>query len=426
MNRKKTIAFFILLVSFLWLLFFTSSPVNAQSYRSFRNELNQIIENTRWRLGPFRIFPTFRIGNIGYDSNVFYQRDEDDPSSDLRLTFSPEVKVHLIVRNTLILTLTESLEYVHYFKIKSERRFNNSLIPSFKLLFLNRFVISGSFSKQSRRWRATSEFNARRNVIHEFYNGSIFYETARGTSIGFSGSLNRITNEDIKSPDQPDSLLKTLDREEKKGQFEIYYRIFSRSTIFWSIDYTEYNFERREASTKNSYSYQTNIGVFFPLLGRIQGTASLGFKKLVPRSKEKKDFTGLIGNASLNFRGGKFRFQLGFYRDSPFSFSITNVYFIDTRVQTGVAYYFTFFLKLGYDYTIGKTAYPELMQVLYPDGSFQEIKRKDTYQTHTASLALRIFRTAGIGFRFTYWERDSNFIEKRDRIYYGVYLEYGF
>ena len=172
--RKILSTFFYSFTLFL-LLFLISISAAGQSYQSFRSELDQIARRTKWRIGPFRIYPTIRFRNIGYDDNVYYQREEDNPTSDFTGTFSPEIKVHLLFRNYLILSFTENPEYVYYFKQKRERRFNNRFLPAFKFLFLNRFVISGDYSWSNRRWRASSEFDVRANVKTGSYNGRFFY-----------------------------------------------------------------------------------------------------------------------------------------------------------------------------------------------------------------------------------------------------------
>jgi hypothetical protein len=100
---KKVFLFFIFL--FISLLFSFSVPAYGQSYRTFKWELEQIAKQTRWRIGPLRIFPTIQFRDIGYDDNVYYQREEDNPISDYTATISPQAKVYLLFRNFLILSL---------------------------------------------------------------------------------------------------------------------------------------------------------------------------------------------------------------------------------------------------------------------------------------------------------------------------------
>jgi hypothetical protein len=93
------------LFSFFLMVFLFPISVYGQGYQTFRWELEQIAKQTRWRIGPLRIFPTIQFRDIGYDDNVYYQREEDNPISDYTATISPQAKVYLLFRNFLILSL---------------------------------------------------------------------------------------------------------------------------------------------------------------------------------------------------------------------------------------------------------------------------------------------------------------------------------
>ena len=426
MKKKIIFSFFYLITLFLMFLL-VSIYSYGQGYRTFRWEQEQIIKRAKWRIGPFRLFPTINFRDIGYDGNVYYQREEDNPISDYTATFSPQAKVYLLFRNFLILSLTENPEYVYYFKQKRERRWNNTISPEIKFLFLNRFVISGRYSYRNRRWRASSEFDVRANELRESYRGSLFYETARRTSFGISASLEKISYEDITLPGEEIYLSRLLNREERSGNLEFYYRIFSESFFFLSGGYTEYRFEHIQSRWRDSYSYQAYSGIRFPFLGKIRGTLSLGYKKLLPRIGEKKGFSGLIGNTSLDFRVRRFRLRVQYNRDCYFSYWTDSIYFIEDRYGAGISFYLTKFLRLDYNFSYGEANYPELMLLQMPDGQYEEIKRKDTYRIHTAGFVVRIIRNTGIGLMVNFWERKSNYYwASRNRGFISGYVTYEF
>jgi len=404
-----------------------SIPIYGQSYLSFRSELNQIARQTKWRIGPFRIYPAIRLSNIGYDDNVYFQREEDSPTPDITGTVSPEIKVYLLFRNYLILSVTENPEYVYYLEQKRERRFNNRFLPAFKFLFLNRFVISGDYSWSNRRWRASSEFDVRGNVKTRSYNGRFFYETARRTSFGFTLSIRTINYEDITLPGEEIYLSRALNRKEKSGHFEFYYRIFSKSNFFIRGGYTEYKFENDQTGWRDSFSYQAYSGISFPLLGRVRGTLSLGYKKFVPIIEGKKGFSGFVGNTSLNFRLARFGFRLNYDRDVHFSYWTENIFFNEDRYGAGISFYLSKFLRIDYNLSYGEANYPEPISLRMPDGSYDDIKRKDIYRTKTVGFVFRIIRNTGIGIMLNYWERESNYWqENRNRKFIGGYLTYQF
>ncbi|MFX0202992.1 MAG: outer membrane beta-barrel protein [Candidatus Hodarchaeota archaeon] len=385
------------------------------------------MERTRWQIGPLRIFPALELKDVGYDGNVYYQREDEEPISDFTTTISPEVKVYLLFRNSLILSLTENPEYIYYLEQKRERRWNNTFAADFRLLFLNRFVISGGFSNLDRRWRASSEFDVRANELRKSLEGSLFYETARRTTFGFSVFSEKISYEDIVSPEEEIYLSRDLNREENSVNVEFYYRIYSEASIFIKGGYTEYNFEYPESQWRDSYSYQMYSGLRFPLLAKIRGTFSLGYKKHVPLSEEKKGFSGLIGNTRLEFRLGRFNFRLKYSRDNQFSYWTESIFFIEDNYGTGVSFYLFKFLRLDGDYSYGIADYPETTTVIYPDGSVEEIKRKDIYTTYSLGFVVRIIENTGIGLKVNFWERDSNYyLKDRNRVSVGAYVTYEF
>ena len=411
----------------LLLFIFSQSLIFGQGYRAFKDEVQEILERTKFKLGPFRIYPAIQFRNIGYDDNVYYQREEDEPITDFTGTVSPEVKVNVLFRNYLILSFTENPEYVYYFKQKSERRWNNTLSPAFKFLFLNRFVISGNYSYSNRRRRASSEFDVRANERIKKYNGRFFYETARSTSFGFSGFIRKISYEDITLPGEEIYLSRALNRKEKSGNFEFYYRVFSESFFFIGGGYTEYKFEHVQSSWRDSSSYQVYSGIRFPHLGRVRGTLFLGYKKLIPRIEGKKGFSGFVGNTGLNFRLWRFGFRLNYNRDCNFSYWTNNIFFIEDRYGVGISFYLTKFLRVDYNLIYGEANYPEPMMLRMPDGRYEEINRRDIYRTHTVGFIFRIIRNTGIGLMVNFWERTSNIPGVgRERMFVGGYVTYEF
>ncbi len=433
MNRIKDdglnsgINFISLSFSLFLIVFFFASSAEAQTYQNFRSEREQIIKDTWLKFGPFRLSPRIRLLDIGYDDNVYYQREEDEPVSDYTATISPEVRVNLLLQDFLIISFTENPEYVFYYKEKRERRWNNSLSPEFKLLLFHRFVLSGNYFYQNRRRRATSEFDIRANELRRGYSGRFFYETARQTSFGFATSKEKVSYEDVTQPEAEIPLSRALNRDELSGNFEFYYQVFSRSFFFIRVGYTAYEFEHRETRWRNADSYQVMGGIQFPILGRVMGVLSLGYKELEPRAEGKRGFSGLVGNTDVDFRVGRFRIRVRYNRDSRFSYYSNNIFFIEDVYGTGVSFYLTSFLRLDYDFSYKEADYPEPMWGRTRRGDYEMIRREDLYRIHSAGFVFRLIRNTGLGIRINYWERESNlYWANRDRWFVGGYLTYQF
>ena len=124
MGRLKFFVFGALVVSLLYFVF--PLPVSSQEYHSFRWEKEHIQSLAKWHVGPFRIYPLLYFRNVGYDGNVFRQREEDDPVSDVTATVSPIMNSYIIFKNWVILNFMVNPEYVFFAKTERERSFNFS------------------------------------------------------------------------------------------------------------------------------------------------------------------------------------------------------------------------------------------------------------------------------------------------------------
>lgn len=424
---KKFQKTLLLQLAVLLMFFIVRSPIRGQSYQTFMSELNEIIEKSKWRIGPIRAYPAIQFTNVGYDGNVYYQKERDDQTSDYTATISPQFRFHLLFRRFLIISLTENPEYVYYFKEKRERRWNNTLTPAFKLLLFHRFVVSGNYSYMNRRRRVTSEFDVRAQEIVKGYYGSFFYESARRTSFGISASIRKFRYEDITFPEQEVELSRALNREERTGNFEFFYQIFSESYFFLRGGYTEYTFEHPNSKWRNSYSHQVYGGIIFPILGRMRGTLSLGYKRLLAQVETKRGFSGMVGNTGLDIRIRRFGFRLQYSRDCRFSYYTNNFFFLENRYGAGISFYVSRFLRLDYNFLYGMNNYPEPAIIRLPDENYMEMVRKDRNRFHTAGIVIRIIRSTGVGLMLNYWERESNIPEvDRNRMFIGGYLTYEF
>lgn len=426
MKIKKSLfrfcAFFLIFIIFVF-----PEDTIAQTYLSFQSELDDIVERTRVRIGPFRIVPRIGFQFLRYDWNVFYQAEDEKPAGDFNSTISPELNVYFIFKDRLILKLTDRISYIHFYKFKDQRRFNNFFSPELKLLFLNRFVLTGTYSSIRDRRRPTSEFNIWANQYRENIRGSLFYETPRQTSIGISYSQNIISYDDITFPGQEVTLSRILNRKEETIEFEFNYSVFSESFFFITGRYTDHDFEHKENFDRTAYSFQSLTGLRFPLVGGITGTFAVGLQQIVPRTQGKEGITGLIGNTSLNFRREWLGARISFIRDFPFSMRDNNVFYVDNRYLFGVSIYPLKFLRIDYDYSLGYSKYPELIPLFYPDGSFENIRRIDNYRIHTLRFVFKLFEAFGLGISLNQWARDSNYLgESRSQLYLDASLTLDF
>lgn len=387
-------------------LFWVSAP--GQSYRNFRDELNEITTQARWRLGPLRFLPKLQIQNFGYDDNVYFRSPAEGPVGDYTGTLSPEVKTYLLVGHSIILSFDENPEYIYFAKEARLRTFANSFSPGLRLSLFNRFALSGEYHFLKHTRRAFDEFLTLVTDTSKGTSASFFYETPRGSSIGLSMLIDRFAYEDLALPGYEAVFSRALNRKETTGNIEFYYPVFSESAFFIKVGATRYDFEHPSSRWKDSRSVQTLTGLRFPFMGRARGTIALGYKRFVPEAKDQKIFSGLIANTDLDFRFGRFGFRVGLGRDNYFSYLEDAHYFVENRESAGISYRLTRRLRLGYDVRFAGLRYPDPFMIEDPVLGPREILRKDTQRTHSIGVAVFFFRKTGIQLSYNFFKRNSN------------------
>ena len=384
------------------------APAFGQNYRSFRVERNDIVTRAKLRFGPLRFIPALQLRNIGYDNNVYYRQTDETPVGDYTGTVSPEIKGYLLLGSSMILSFTENPEYLYYARQTRLRTFTNSYAPSLRLNLFNRITLSGDYHYRKHLRRFLSEFT---NLVTDTTKGTtagFFYETPRGTSIGMTGTIDRFYYGDVVLPEFEALYSKTLNRKETTGSVELYYPVFSESSLFLTAGTTKYEFEHPSARWRDSRSVQASAGLRFPLTGRARGRLSLGYKKFTPNEAGRKSYSGLVADTDINFLFGRFSLRFGLGRDTYFSYLEDAYYYVENRMSPGISFYLTRRFRLDYDYKHGSLKYPEPFRLNDPGTGPTEITRRDSHRTHSIGLSIFFLRKTGIQLSYNIMERTSN------------------
>jgi hypothetical protein len=385
-----------------------SGRLAGQTYRTFTDESEDIRSRHGLRVGPLKLLPAFSLSNVGYDSNIYYSDRNDQAVSDYTATLAPEVKACMFLGKSMFFTVTESPEYSFYLDEKDLRTLTNNISPAVRIFLLRRLALSGNYHDFRHLRRATSEFGTPVTDIREGWGASLFYETPRGSAVGFSGTVDDYRYESHDAGSLESEVSRTLDRREKTGTFEAYYRVLSRSQLFVTAGASDYAFRDPASAWRDARSYQTYGGFRFPLLGRARGAIALGYKKFSPRDEERKTFSGLVADTDVSLRQGRVGLSFAYTRDNYFSYIDTAYYYVENRVRAGLAYYVLPFLRLEAGWQAGSWKYPEAHEVWYHDEMYLITGRKDKNRTFSAGLAVRIAGTMGLSVSYNFYRRTSN------------------
>jgi hypothetical protein len=409
------------------LVLFAAAPLSGQSYRGFREDYDSIREKARLRLGPLRLVPAFRLSEAGYDSNVYYREEGSEVVGDATATLSPELAGYWLSGGSFILSVTESPEYLFYAREEGLRAFSNSFSAGLRWLLLRNLSLSGDYHVLSHVRRSMSELDRRIRDTMTGGQAGLFFETARGTAVGFTGAVDDFRYEDVASDAPDDIYARALDRRESSAAFEVYYRVFSQSHLFATAGWTRYEFVFEESAWRDADAFKVTGGFRFPLTGRARGTVLLGWKSFRPDSPDREPFSGLVAATGVAFRAGRFAVTLGFDRDSAFSYNESAYYYVDSRVRAGLSIYLAPFLRIDGAAQYGTMTYPEPQEVWYDGAVVLVDRREDVQRVFSAGPVVRVTGTVGLGLTYNVYERTSNapgFDVRRNFV--GAFLTYEF
>ena len=402
------------------LLLLMAVPARAETWKGL--ELERKWREAPWHFGPFRIQPSLVISNAGVDSNLFYS--PSDPVKDFTVTAGPAATLYIPIYRKFVLSASGSPQYVWYSKTERERTWNyyfdGAAQLSMKSVF---FSLEGKYSDARERWNTEIDIRPRR--IEKGYGGSVLVKTSWKTSVSLA---YRTAIYDYESVEYEGgfNVQERLNRQESYANFSVFYQASTQRRFFLDFEYGLYEFEfTTQAAIGDAWSGAAYAGLEFSPLGRrVRGRIRVGYKKYDVRNPSGTNYQGLVGDSQLSVRIARpFVIRGSFVRDVRFSLWYDNPYYLETRPGVGASFYVLRFLRIDYDYSLGRNDYL-VAQEVEPG---VDVKRRDDYRVHSAAVYFRIKKNVGFGFIASFWTRDSNLDREDDkRTFFGVNLTYEF
>ena len=383
-------------------------------------ELERKWHAAAWRFGPFRIQPSLVISNAGVDSNLYYSTN--DPIKDFTITAGPAGTVYVPIHRKFVLSAYGSPQYVWYSKTDRERTWNYYFSGAAQLSLKNVFFsLEGNYSDARERWNTEIDIRPRRK--EEGYGGAVLVKAAWKTSFSLGYRTVKYDYQSVVYGDSFD-VRERLNRKESYANFSLFYQASTQRRIFLDFEYGIYQFEfATQAAIGNSKSGAAYAGIEFSRLGRrVRGRIRVGYKKFDIRNPEVPDNGGIVGDSQLSVRLAKpFVIRGSYVRDVRFSLWYDNPYYVESRPGAGVSLYLLRFLRLDYDYSLGRNRYPVV------GGGGPDVKRLDDFRIQSAGVYFRIKKSVALGFIASWWARNSNLNAEDDkRTFFGVNLTYEF
>jgi hypothetical protein len=402
------------------LLMAGTSMSSADTWRG--RELEALWRTAAWSFGPLRIQPAIVLSNMGVDSNIYYS--PADPIKDYTLTAGPAINVYLPIYRKLILSAYGSPQYVYYFKTAQERTWNYYLTGS-AALSLKRVFLAFDLKYSDSRERWNTEIDIRPRRKENGLGGSFLVHTSHRTSlsVGYRQSKYNYENLDY----QTFNVRERLNRKEQYVDLSAFYQVTTRTKFFLDFEYGLFNFDFAEtAALKDSRSRVAYGGLEFSPTGRIRGKARVGYKIFDIKNPVATDYQGVVGDAQVSVRLAKpLVVRASYARDVNFSLWYNNAYYLGSTIGPGVSLYVLRFVRLDYDYSLGRNRYPEVQPG--GGGGGADVKRLDDFRIHSVGIYFRIRKNVALGVIGSRWARVSNLAYENDTRYFlGLNLTYDF
>ena len=377
----------------------------AQSEDLMKREIDQALEASIWRAGPFRLAPQIRVAG-GYDSNAV--SSALFPVEDLMFLVAPGIRAVVPMGNWGLVRLFEEVDFVYYKDLEQLRDIFN--VTRAGGAFGGRdFVLRGEGEFRTEKIRPTSELDIPLDQETQRLSAALNFALGWRQELTLRYQNTRLRYQDPESEDVGVSVPSLLDRTE-----EDYRLTFARHVtptmsavvegLFDVIDYVD------DLTERDGKGYGALAGFVFSPRGDVRGEALFGYKRQAPDVSTQAEFSGFIGSADVRIPLGKrMATRALFSRDTQPSILQNNWFFVENRVGGSLDIYLAerFFIRPGA--VVGRNTYPRPTRFINAEG--QEVVEviSDDFQIYSLSINyhLRPDLVAQLG--GNYWIRDSNF-----------------
>jgi hypothetical protein len=380
-----------------------------------------IREARRW--GPFFVYRTFSIDNIGYDNNVFLVSEEDDrpKETDFVVRMGPEIQAQLLIGSRMALTLRDKLTGEFWAEFTELNSFSNDFEGQYDIL-LGRILLTTKGRWNTSFGRPSSEFDDRtRRKRTDLEQRAIWFITPK-TDLQVSATVARTRYSDEESrflidPDgdgtgQRVTIETALNRDSNEVAAELGWRPRNRTRFLVGYSFEDQDFVSDEAG-RDAEEMRVYVGAEFRPSAYISGRIEVGRSELDSSEDrfEYEPYEGTFSDTNLVYRPtGSTRVSLGYSQEARFSTYDRNLYYEYTQREIAIETFPGNWLGFQLGASRRDLDYPEPNSVSAPIGE----RRADTIDDYYGGLLFRLPRGLQMGIRVGRRDRDSNVRFARD------------
>ncbi len=287
----------------------------------------------RIRMGPFWMNPRLELKNMGVDTNVFDEPDEQNPKRDFTFTLAPTIDVWLRVGRSWVETnIREDL--VWYQDYSSERSANESYTLSWRVP-LNRVAFTIAPSYLSTRERPGYEIDARVHRTEWGGTTGVEVRALSKTTIGVSGGYKAV-DFDQNALFLGTNLRDELSRTETSAAVRIRHELTPLTAL--GVNVVRQRDRFTYSPLRDSDSTQAVLSLQFDPHALLKGTAAFGVRDFRPVDASLPAYTGFTALGDLTYTLlDTTRFQVQFKRDVSYSYDVNQPYYLESGITGSVA-----------------------------------------------------------------------------------------
>jgi len=396
----------------------TSDTVPTQRTLPLREVIDRQLEASRWQFGPFRVEPSLKLDNLGYNDNVFGAPEGQEKVDDYTATVGLGVRSIAPLGGKTFLKIDAIPEYTWYKDLDYRRQFGYELGAGLLALF-NRMSVEASGRTLDTVAPANSEDQTAIPQTTDSLVFNVDVEVMRRVFL-FGALEAENTSYEPAPEDNLGTNYSLLNREETAQRVGLRYEFRPRFHVQLMYETTDSDFPDDPVFTKNSgeailagFTYDRDR--FF--VNAVGGNRTIEY----PGSGAPKfdEFTGSLF-ASWQF-ARRSQLQLSVLQRPQYSTYIENPYFLESREGARLV------VPMGQRFVLygaaemGKNEYQAPVIV---DGA--PVERMDDVSNWEAGIGFRVLRSAVLTFSTKVEEYDSN-ISQFDRkvVTTGINLNLG-
>ncbi len=380
-----------------------SGEVEEERINLIQREIDEALEQSKWRAGAFRFTPTLLIG-AGYDSNSL--SSPITPVEDSLFRAAPGIRAVVPMRNSALLDLYQELHFLYYKDLEQLR----GIFPLTRLggaVGGKNIILRIQNEFREDKVRPTTEFDFPFDQRSNQFNASL------GVALGWRQELTFLYEHAryrLKEDEDEEEEIRSFLNRDLDSYVLRFTRHLSAKTdlvfegLYEVLDYVDDDPER------DGTAIGAVGGFSFSPIGQMSGLGVVGYKRIRPKYQSQADYNGLVGSVDVRTRLGRRMRIRGLYsRDAEPSVLQNNWFFIENRYGGFLDVFLAAKLFVRPGAVLGTNDYARPISFTNAEGQSVEELVDDRFQIYSLSVNYHLTPTLILRVGSSYLIRDSNF-----------------